>query len=325
MSNQSRAFWVAAPGRGELRTESLLPARPGEVVVRALYSGVSRGSESLVFAGRVPESEHQRMRAPFQSGDFPAPVKYGYASVGQVELGPADLMGCVAFVLFPHQTRYLVPVEALHLVPEGVPPARAVLAANLETAINGIWDARVQPGDRVAVVGAGVVGCLIGWLAARIPGCEVELIDVNPTRAAVAAALGARFALPAAARSDADVVFHASGSPAGLDLALSVAGRETTVIEMSWYGDRVVPVSLGGAFHSRRLTIRSSQVGMVATSQRARWDTKRRMQLALSQLADPALDVLITGECAFDELPEVMAGLAAMPGDALCQRVRYTT
>ena len=322
-TDEARAFWIAAPGRGELRTEPLRPPLTGEVVVRALFSGISRGTESLVFQGRVPPSERQRMSAPFQAGEFPAPVKYGYANVGTIEQGPVELRGRTAFTLYPHQTRYVVPADAVHVVPDAVPAARAVLAANLETAINGVWDAALHAGDRVTVIGAGTVGSLVAWIAGRIPGCDVELVDVNPARAAIARALGVRFALPDAARSGADVVVHASGSPAGLQLALRIAGFEATIVEMSWYGDQVVAAPLGEAFHARRLTLKSSQVGSIAASQRARWDARRRMQLALSMLADPALDALITGESAFDDLPQVMAQLANAPGNTIFHRIKY--
>jgi Zn-dependent alcohol dehydrogenase len=322
-TDEARAFWVAAPGRGELRTEPLPPPAADEVVVRALFSGISRGTESIVFQGRVPPSERERMAAPFQAGTFPAPVKYGYASVGTIEQGPRELAGRTAFTLYPHQTRYVVPADAVHLLPERVPAARAVLAANLETAINGVWDAPIAVGDRVTVIGAGTVGSLVAWLAGGVRGCDVELVDVNPARAAVARALGVRFAAPDTARRGADLVVHASGSPAGLRLALDLAAFEAVIVEMSWYGDQTVDVRLGEAFHARRLTIKSSQVGTVAAPQRARWDTRRRMQLALSMLADPALDVLITGESAFDDLPRVMAQLAAAPGDAIFHRIRY--
>lgn len=323
MQHEVRAFWVAAPGRGEIRTERLAPPQRDEVVVRTVYSGVSRGTEALVFGGRVPESEWERMRAPFQDGSFPAPIKYGYANVGVVEHGPAELAGRHVFALFPHQTRYVVPGAAVHVVPDGVPPARAVLAANMETAINGVWDARPHVGDRVAVVGAGTVGCLVAWIVARLTGCVVELVDINPTRAAIAEALGVRFAVPEQATPDADVVIHASGAPEGLPLALGLAGFETTVTEMSWYGDTTVPLPLGGAFHARRLAVASSQVGTIPARQRARWDTRRRMQLALQLLDEPALDVLVTGESPFEDLPGVMASLATAPGDTLCHRIRY--
>jgi 2-desacetyl-2-hydroxyethyl bacteriochlorophyllide A dehydrogenase len=323
MPDEARAFWIVEPGRGELRRELLRPPTADDVVVRALFSGISRGTEALVFSGRVPRSEWARMRAPFQEGEFPGPVKYGYASVGRVECGPSHLSGRIVFALYPHQTRYVVPAAAVSVVPVDVPPQRAVLAANLETALNGIWDARLHIGDRVVVIGGGTVGCLVAWLAARIPGCEVQLVDRNATRADSAKALGVSFAHVDDAMRDADVVIHASGSPEGLQLALDLAGVEATVVEMSWFGDRQVSLPLGGAFHSRRLTILSSQVGRVAPDQRARWDTRRRMALALSLLTDASLDVLVTGESPFDELPEVMAWLADAPGDVLCHRIRY--
>jgi 2-desacetyl-2-hydroxyethyl bacteriochlorophyllide A dehydrogenase len=322
-SESARAFWIADRGRGEIRDEPLPARTNGDVLVRALYSGVSRGTEALVFQGRVPPSEYQRMRAPFQGGNFPAPVKYGYASVGRVEEGPADLRGRDVFALYPHQTTYVVPAAAVHVIPSGVPGARAVLAANLETAINGLWDGAPQIGDRIAIVGAGTVGCLVAWLAGHIAGCDVELIDLNPARASIARALGVRFATTETASESADVVFHTSGSPSGLDVALRLAAFESTVVEMSWYGDQPVTAAFGAAFHARRLTLKSSQVGAVATSQRARWNTQRRMQLALRLLADSTLDALITGESDFDTLPEVMARLAAAPGDTLCHRIKY--
>jgi len=319
----ARAFWIVAPGRGEIRSEPFATPSPDDVVVRALYSGISRGTEALVFHGSVPSSETERMRAPFQVGDFPAPVKYGYASVGQIERGPRDLQDRKVFVLHPHQTRYIVPAQSVHVLPDDVPPERAVLTASLETAINGLWDARPHVGDRIVVVGGGTIGCLVAWLAGRIPGCDVELVDINPQREAIAHVFGVRFARPEDVWEGADVVFHASGSPAGLELALRVAGFEARVVELSWYGDRTVPLPLGEAFHARRLTLVSSQVGSVASSQRARWDTRRRMQLALTMLADAVVDVLITGETEFEALPETMAQLADSPGDTLCHRIRY--
>jgi threonine dehydrogenase-like Zn-dependent dehydrogenase len=319
--SDAHAFWVTAAGRGEIRAVRLPAARDGDAVVRALYSGISRGTESLVHAGRVPPSEYARMRAPFQDGEFPAPVKYGYASVGVVEDGPAQLRGRAAFCLYPHQTRYVVPADALHLLPENVPAARAVLAANLETAINGLWDAAPRVGDRIGVVGAGTVGCLVAWLAARMPGCRVQLIDVNPARERVATALGAPFSLPAEAAGDLDLVIHASGAPDGLATALRLAGDEATVVELSWFGDREVALPLGGAFHARRLTLRSSQVGTLPPAQRPRWTHRRRLELALTLLADPVLDVLISGESPFAALPATMATLAGT--DALCHRIVY--
>ena len=323
MTAEARAFWIAEPQRGEIRPEPLPPAAAGWAEVRTCFSGISRGTEALVFRGEVPASERERMRAPFQAGDFPGPVKYGYSSVGEVEAGPPELVGRGVFCLYPHQTRYRVPAAWLHPLPCGLPPGRAVLAANMETALNALWDAAPRLGDRIAVVGGGTLGCLCAWLAGGIPGCAVELIDTNPRRAETAAALGVGFAAPARATGDADLVLHASGTAAGLAGALGLAGVEAQVIELSWHGSRPVTLPLGEAFHARRLHLRSSQVGSLPPEQRARWDHRRRMALALDLLAAPALDRLISGEDAFDQLPALMRRLAAEPGDTLMHRIRY--
>ncbi len=320
---RAKAFWTAAPGRGEIRAAPLRAPAQDEVLVRALKSGISRGTESLVFRGLVPASQRAAMRCPFQEGDFPAPVKYGYASVGRVESGPMELQGRRVFCLHPHQDRYVVPADAVTPLPDAVPDARGVLAANMETAVNGLWDAAPRLGDRIAVVGAGVVGCMVAALAARIPGARVELVDTDARRATVAAKLGCTYAAPGQATADADLVIHASGHPDGLVTALGLAGFEATVLEMSWYGDRMVPVPLGEAFHSRRLTLRSSQVGAVATAQRGRWSHRRRMALALDLLVDPVFDSLLTGSSPFEELPATLARLADAPDGALCHVVNY--
>jgi len=318
MPESASAFWVTAPGRGAIAPAAM---GDGDTPVRALYSGISRGTESLVFRGLVPPDLHAVMRCPFQEGDFPGPVKYGYSLVGVAEDGP--LKGRRVFCLHPHQDRFRVPAAAVLPLPEGVPERRAVLAANLETAVNILWDALPPVGCRAAVVGGGVVGCLTAFLLARIPGADVQLIDVNPARAAVAQRLGVRFAAPEGAEGDRDLVVHASGSAAGLATALDLAGFEATVVEASWYGDRPVPAPLGGAFHPRRLRLLSSQVGSVAPALRARRSHRDRLALALSLLADPCLDALITGETAFPDLPAAMRRLAEAPGDDLCHIVRY--
>ena len=321
--DEARAFWVAAPGRGEIRAQRLRSLAPGELLIRARASAISRGTETLVFRGEVPQSEWQRMRCPFQEGEFPAPVKYGYAMAGMVEDGPVEFCGRRVFCLHPHQDRFIVPADAVVAIPDKIPDRRATLAANMETAINGLWDGVPGPGDRIAVVGAGVVGALVAGLVARLPGAEVELIDIDPGRATLAAGLGCRFAAPQEARGEADLVIHASGAPEGLATALAIAGFEATVLEMSWYGTRIVPLALGGAFHSRRLDLRSSQVGTVPAGRRARWSRRRRLALALSLLADPAFDMLLSGETDFDRLPELMPLLAASPAGVLCHTLRY--
>ncbi|HEV8548754.1 MAG TPA: zinc-binding alcohol dehydrogenase [Polyangiaceae bacterium] len=319
MANGARAFWITGVGTGAIRDEPLSEPGPGEVLVETTHSGVSRGTESLVFGGRVPPSEYQRMRCPFQAGEFPAPVKYGYQNVGRARNGA--FAGRAVFCLFPHQTAYVVAESALVPVPDGVPAERAVLAANMETALNALWDAAPRAGDRVSVVGAGVLGCLVAHLVARIPGTEVELVDVSEARRAVAGTLGVSFSTPSDARKERDLVFHASGRGEGALTALGLAATESTVVELSWFGDAEVSLPLGRDFHVRRLTLRSSQVGRVSPNARPRFTHRARLELALSLLADPRLDALIDREIGFEDLPGALPRLASEGG--LCTRVRY--
>jgi threonine dehydrogenase-like Zn-dependent dehydrogenase len=317
------AFWLRSPGHGEIRSAALPDPGPDEVLIRTVCSGVSRGTETLVFRGAVPPDQYTAMRAPFQEGDLPAPVKYGYLSVGTVEQGPAELRGRTVFCLYPHQTAYVVPASAVTLVPEDVPAARAVLAGTVETAVNALWDAAPLLGDRVAVVGAGMVGCCVARLLSAFPATEVTLVDVDPGRAEVAAALGVDFALPADAAGGRDLVVHASATSAGLQRSLELLAPERTVIDLSWYGDAEVRLSLGGAFHSGRLAIRSSQVGTLSPARGGTRSSAERLALALELLRDPAFDALLTGQSHFRELPDVMSQLAAGRLPALCHTITY--
>jgi threonine dehydrogenase-like Zn-dependent dehydrogenase len=320
---EARAFWIREPGRGEIRSVALPEPGPGDVLVRTVRSGVSRGTEALVFRGGVPQSQYELMRAPFQEGDFPGPVKYGYLNVGVVDSGPDDLRGRTVFCLFPHQTAYVVPADAVTLVPNEVPPERAVLAGTVETAVNALWDAGPLVGDRITVVGAGMVGCCIARLVGGVPGTHVTLVDVDETRAHIAAAIGVDFALPEDAPGGQDLVFHASATSAGLQLSLALLRADQAVVDVSWYGDRSIELSLGGAFHSRRLGIRASQVGDVAVARRGGRTTAERRGLALDLLKDPAFDALLTGASTFDELPEVMARLSDGRLSAVCHTLTY--
>ncbi|MEV6304768.1 zinc-binding alcohol dehydrogenase [Actinoplanes sp. NPDC051861] len=321
MSSDARAFWLKCPGSGEIRTERVPDPGPGDVTVRTLHSGVSRGTETLVFQGRVPENQWATMRAPFQEGDFPAPVKYGYLNVGIVEAGDAGLIGRTVFCLYPHQTRYTVPRESVTVVPDGVPAARAVLTGTVETAVNAVWDAHPQIGDRITVVGGGMVGASVAAVLAGLPGTDVELVDIDPTRENTAKALNIRFAEPDHAATDRDLVIHASATQPGLKTSLSLLKTEGTVVELSWYGDREIAVPLGENFHSRRLTIRSSQVGGIAPSRGRTY--AERLAVALDLLRDPRFDALITGHSAFDDLPDVLPRLAGGTLPALCHVIDY--
>lgn len=308
----SRALWYDG-----VRGARIGPAAigKGDLELRALFSAVSRGTERLVWSGRVPESEWERMRGPCQEGHFPGPVKYGYAMVA------ADERGTPGFVLHPHQDVFRVDRAAFHPLPVGLPPERAVLAPNLETALNATWDGGVGPGDVVTVVGAGVVGCLVGWLAAGIPGCRVTLVDVLPERSFVARQLGCAFTAPSDAPVEQDVVFHTSASGPGLATALRCAGDEARVVELSWYGEGEVAVPLGQAFHPRRLHLRSSQVGRLPPHRTPRWSYARRLATVLELLMDDRLDALIDSEGRFEDLPGDLPAVFETP--TLAHRVRY--
>ncbi|GAB3368236.1 zinc-dependent alcohol dehydrogenase [Amycolatopsis echigonensis] len=323
MTRAAQAFWFTSAAGGEVRSAEVAAPQDGEVLVRTRFSALSRGTESLVLRGGVPESQHEVMRAPYQEGDFPWPVKYGYLNVGEVLSGPPELTGATVFCLYPHQTEYVVPASAVTVVPDDVPAARAVLAGTVETAVNALWDAAPLVGDRIAVVGAGMVGCCVARLLSRFPGVDVQLVDPDADRAAIADAFGIRYATPETASGDLDLVVHASATDAGLARSLELLGREGTVVELSWYGDRQVSVPLGENFHSRRLTVRGSQVGTVSPARAARRGYGDRMALALRLLADPAFDALITSESTFAELPAVAARLADGTLRGLAHRITY--
>jgi threonine dehydrogenase-like Zn-dependent dehydrogenase len=320
---QATAYWTLAPGHGALRDEDLREPGPDEALVRARHSGISRGTELLVHRGQIPAEIASRMRAPFQEGELPGPVKYGYLSVGVVEAGPDHLRGREVFCLFPHQDLYVVPVSALTLVPDDVPGRRATLAGAAETAVNALWDAAPRVGDRIAVVGAGMIGCTVAAILTTFPLGRLQLVDVDPRRAAVAAAIGVELVEPDAASDGCDIVIHTSATAAGLQRSLELLGDEGEVIELSWYGDNEVPISLGADFHARRLSIRASQVSQVSAARRARRTHADRMAIAFDLLRDDAFDALITGSSPFADLPETMRQLASGDLDALCHVVDY--
>ncbi len=310
------ALWCIGDSKAELRQASV-----GEgVLVENVYSGISRGTERLVFEGQIPKSEFERMRCFGQQGDFSFPVKFGYCSVVRVLEG--ELAGKHAFTLYPHQQKFRTATEKLHLLPEGLPAERAVLAANMETALNVAWDSEASAGDRVVVIGAGVLGLLVGYLLNKMPATDVTVIDKNKNRAALAKKLQLKFAEPENSPNDCDLVINTSASSEGLGQAIEIAGNQAKIIEASWHGTKEVSLQLGEAFHSRRLSLISSQVGQIPESKRARWDYRRRMSVALGLLEDPLLDVLISGESEFENLAHQYSEILHNP-ETLCHRVRY--
>lgn len=320
----ARSIWYVRTGVAEIRTAPLPVPVEGAALVRTLFSAISRGTERLVLSGAVPEAERLRMRAPMQEGEFPFPVKYGYCAVGEVEAGPPALVGRTVFCLHPHQDHFIAPAQMLVPVPDGIPPRRATLAANMETALNAVWDSGAGPADRIVVVGAGIVGLMVTALAARIPGADVTVIDVAEDRRSLVEGLGARFATGATSESaGADVVFHTSVSAAGLNTAIASAGLEGTIVEMSWYGDREVPALLGGAFHSQRLKLISSQVGQISPGRRPRWTYRRRMEAALRLLADERFDAFVAEEIPFEDAPKELPRLLGPGASGLAPVIAY--
>jgi len=313
-SIKPKALWII-----KKQAANLQPASLGSgVLVRSIYSGISRGTERVVLNGEVPESEFERMRCYGQEGEFSFPVKYGYCMVGEVLEG--DLRGKQVFTLYPHQDYFRISEDRLHLLPEDVPASRAILAANMETALNISWDAELKKGQKVAVIGAGVVGALCAYLA-KDQGAEVVLVDKNPNRASVAAELGIEFSDSEAVAGEFEKIIHTSASEEGLGLALNIAKEEGWIIEASWYGNKTVNLPLGAAFHSRRLRIISSQVGKIPAS-RANWSISSRMQRALELLKDSSLDCLVSGETGFEEVADSYSEIIGN-SETLCHRIRY--
>lgn len=314
---------MEAPGAGALRESEVREPGPDEVAVRTQYTGISRGTESLVHRGEVPTSERERMRAPFQEGDFPGPVKYGYLSVGVVEIGPDALRGRTVFALHPHQSYFVVPASAVVPVPDAVPPRRAVLAGAVETAVNILWDAAPLVGDRVTVIGAGMIGLSVARVAGGIPGIDLVVVDVDRDKADVCGRLGLAYSHPAGAPVERDLVIDTSGSEEGLQLALESAATEGEVVEASWFGDRPVRLHLGGDFHARRLTIRSSQVGAISPRRRGTRRPADRLALALDLLDDGGFDELLTGDSSWRDLPAVLAAIASGTAPGLCHTIDW--
>ncbi|WP_168201525.1 zinc-dependent alcohol dehydrogenase [Phreatobacter aquaticus] len=325
MALAARALWYASRRHVELRDELLSERTGSEALISMLYSGVSRGTERLVFDGLVAAPERDRMRCPLQAGEFPFPVKYGYCAVGTVEAGPEAMVGKTVFTLAPHQDRQIVPTDRLSVVaiPDGIPAKRAILAANMETALNAVWDSGAGPGDRIVVVGGGVLGLLVTFIVSQIPGTDVTLVDLDQSRKTYADLFGVRFQKPLDGPGDVDVAFHASATSAGLACALACCGDEATVVELSWFGDQDPSVPLGAGFHAKRLKLISSQVGMVATSRRPRWSYQRRLEKAVALLADDRLDQLITEEVAFADLPAALPRILAPGAPGLMTAISY--
>lgn len=312
----ARALWLDAPGRAVLRDTELPPLAEGWSRLQAIASAISPGTERLVATGRVPAEVAETMRCPYMEGAFPFPVKYGYSLVGRLDDGR------IAHVLHPHQEVAHVRTADLRIVPDDVPPERATLAANLETAVTALWDARIAPGERALVIGFGIVGSVVARLLTRVAGVEVDVLEPDATKRGLAQRMG--FHAIAEPGSDYDIAFGASGAPEEVQIALDAIGAEGRVVALSWLGTREVRLQLGGTFHSGRKQLISSQVSHIPPHMRARWDYARRTRLVFALLRDPIFDEHITRAVAFDELPRFYEELCAGGAGGLSIAVRYS-
>jgi 2-desacetyl-2-hydroxyethyl bacteriochlorophyllide A dehydrogenase len=323
-------LWWTALRTGELRAEPLPPPGPEDVVVQAIASGISAGTELLVYRGQVPPE--LPLDLPTLAGSFRYPIKYGYASVGRVAAAGAAVRdrapGDLVFALHPHQSTYVLPAARTVLLPPNLPPEHGVFLANLETAVNVALDAAPRLGETVLLSGLGVVGLLVLQTLRRTGVAEIIAVDPLPRRRALAARLGASLTLApdadVAAQARArtagrgvDLAVEVSGAPAALGPAIEAVADEGTVVVASWYGTKSVPLHLGSHFHRGRVRLRSSQVGHLDPALAPRWDHARRQAVALRLLAELPLGDLISHRIPFAQAPEAFALLDERPADAL--------
>ena len=328
---QARRLVYPGPFRAQIVPVQLASLKKGHVLVKAVFGGISRGTESLVFQGKVPQSEWANMRCLHQDGEFEFPVSYGYSLVGSVvETANASgrlRVGDRVFVMHPHQNEIVVEEHYCNVLPAGLPDERAVLSANAETALNAIWDAGLTRGDTVAVFGAGVLGLLIAVIAAKRIDSQIVVIDRLDDRRETVERLGLRFLGPSDEieyRENFDCIFNTTASGEALQNAINLANFEGRIMEVSWYGNKPVELCLGGRFHSQRLSIISTQVGSVSKQMRPDVSPADRMQLAMAELLDARFDYLLEPPIAFKKLPEAIAGILGENKNALCQLISYT-
>lgn len=319
---QSKSLWFKNQFHAVMETE-MLPVLPpnkkkNSCLIKTLFTAISPGTEYLVYSGGVPKKLYVEMRCPYMGGDFSFPIKYGYSLVGQVLDGPTSLKGKLIHTLHPHQDYARISAEDVYVIPDGISPQRATLASNMETALNAIWDSGVNIGDKVLIVGFGIIGSLIARILSFIPQVEVDVLDVQPAKITLIEQLG--FSIYKEEKEKKyDLAFHTSGSGPGLQTSINNVGLEGKIIETSWYGDKEVNLCLGETFHSQRKLIISSQVSHLPACKSARWDYKRRKEVVFQLLLHPEFDAHITHTIAFHNLPKLFQSLKKNR----CQELSY--
>jgi len=316
-----QALWHINPVSSDiLRSEPEI--QKNQCLLQSKYSLISVGTERTVSMGKVPVDLHDSMAVPYMKGAFSFPVKYGYSLVGKVLKGPSEWMGRNVHLMHPHQDYCYSNLSDLFILPPTIPLKRATLISNMETAVNAIWDSQVSIGDRVVVVGFGLIGSLVALIVRQIPGVEVQVVEIDKSRQQVARSLGFGVS-DSCKKNHFDMAFHASGSATGLQNAIDAVGLEGPIIELSWYGNRKVDISLGTTFHSLRKQLISSQVSFIPSTKQSGWDFKRRKKTVLNLLHNPVFDHLLDTEVPFKESPSVFEKIRNNDWEPLTCVVKY--
>ena len=320
---KAHGLWFLGANQFSIREETLRSPSTPYCVVKSICSGISQGTEQLVYSEAVPESIQHQMRCPYMGGDFPFPIKYGYSLVGEVVEGPENIVGRNVHMLHPHQDYGCVHPRDIYLLDDGILPEKAILASNMETAVNAVWDSQVTLGDRVLVVGFGNVGSLVARILSLSMGVEMFVTDTSALKRSMAQKMGFNVCEISQLKEEFDISFNVSASADGLQTAIDAVGYEGKIIELSWYGNRAVSLQLGGDFHIQRKTIISSQVSHIPSHRLARWDTIRRKKLVFSLLKQPEFEEHVTHNLRFSELPRILSESRSLFQDNLMIAVHY--
>jgi len=305
----------------------------GEVRIQTLFSGISHGSEMMVYRGEIPADLSLDATLPSLQGNFSFPIKYGYASTGRIiDVGEGVNgleAGDLVFAFNPHETCYTVPATVVIKLPEGLDPKHGIFAANVETALNALLDAAPRLGERAVIIGQGVVGLLITQLVRKAGASLIVTSDMYAKRRALSQKAGANLVVDPATESlddrvyemtggaGADVVIEVSGEPRALNDAIKITAQEGRVVVVSWYGTKRADLALGSDFHRKRLTLRSSQVSNLDPSLAPRWTIARRRQLAASYLSELLLEELISNVVPFEQAGEAYRLICEQPQEVI--------
>jgi len=318
-----RSLWHLSDSQSVIKENTAQNPSPSFLKIQSHFSLISTGTERLVACGEVPGSVHDDMKVPYMEGAFPFPIKYGYSLVGKVITEGHSMTGKLVHAMHPHQDFCLINESDLFEIHSNIPAQRATLASNLETALTAVWDAQVNIGDRVLIVGFGLIGSLIARLLSFIPAIYFQIIEIDKERIQHAEKLGFPVSAILRKHSKFDIAFHTSATAEGLQTCIDGVGLEGKIIELSWYGKKPVKINMGGSFHSQRKQIISSQVGKLPSKYNARWDMKRRKKVVFELLENALFDQQITHFIKFVDTPTFFADLRAGKAKGLAYCIEY--